>query len=96
MLVCIPLKPIFEKYKVDVYLSGHKHHLQYYHPKDKVTHHFISGAGSEANESLKPRAPHDFFAPIQGFMTFAVTENMLLMHAIDRKGKILKKVRIEK
>jgi hypothetical protein len=84
-----------EKYKVDVYLSGHEHHLQYYHPKDKRTHHFISGAGSEANVGLKPRGDYGFFAPIQGFMTFAVTESMLLMQAVDRKGRILKKVRIE-
>ncbi|GAB3820968.1 metallophosphoesterase [Pontibacter rugosus] len=90
------LEPILEKYNVDVYLSGHEHHLQYYKPQDKKTHHFISGAGSEANESLKPRAPHDFFAPIQGFMTFALTDNMLLMQAIDRKGKVLKKTKINK
>lgn len=90
------LESILEKHKVDVYLSGHEHHLQYYHPKDKVTHHFISGAGSEANESMEPRGPYDFFAPIQGFMTFSITEDLLLMQAINRKGKVLTKVRIDK
>ncbi|MCC9135005.1 metallophosphoesterase [Pontibacter silvestris] len=90
------LEPVLEKYKVDMYLSGHEHHLQYYHPKEKHTHHFISGAGSEANESLKPRGPHDFFAPIQGFMTFSISSDSVLMQAVNRKGKVLKKVQISK
>lgn len=90
------LEPVFEKYKVDVYISGHEHHLQYYHPEGRATHHFISGAGSEANESLQPRGKTDFFAAIQGFMTFSLTGNELLMQAINRKGDLLKKVRITK
>lgn len=90
------LEPLLQKYRVDVYLSGHEHHLQYYHPEGKYTHHFISGAGSEANESLRPRGPVDFFAPIQGFMTFSLTPNHLLMQAVSRKGKVLKKVSIQK
>jgi tartrate-resistant acid phosphatase type 5 len=90
------LEPLLEKYRVDVYLSGHEHHLQYYHPQDKYTHHFISGAGSEANESLRPRGPVDFFAPIQGFMTFSLTPDTLLMQAVSRKGKVLKKISIPK
>ncbi|GAA4925733.1 metallophosphoesterase [Mucilaginibacter defluvii] len=88
------LEGLFEKYNVNVYLSGHEHHLQYYHPPQKFTHHFISGAGSEANEELIPRGPVDFFAPIQGFMIFSLTDKSLLMQAIDRKGKVLKKISI--
>jgi tartrate-resistant acid phosphatase type 5 len=84
------LEGLFEKYKVNVYISGHEHHLQYYHPPQKFTHHFISGAGSEANTTLKPRGPVDFFAPIQGFMTFSITADQLVMQAIDRKSKVLK------
>ncbi|WP_129718059.1 metallophosphoesterase [Pedobacter sp. SYP-B3415] len=90
------LEGLFEKYKVNLYISGHEHHLQYYKPKDKFTHHFISGAGSEANEKLKPRGPFDFFAPIQGFMTFSIAPagDRLLVQAISRKGKLLKKLQI--
>lgn len=90
------LEWVLEKYKVDIYLSGHEHHLQYYHPPGKYAHHFISGAGSEANESLKPRGPQDFFAPIQGFMTFSVSNDAVFMQAISRKGKVIKKVKIPK
>ena len=90
------LESVLEQYKVDIYLCGHEHDLQYYHPPGKFTHHFISGAGSEANESLNPRGPQDFFAPIQGFMTFSVTKDAILMQAVSRKGKLLKKIQIPK
>ena len=90
------LEHIFERHKVDLYISGHEHHLQYYHPDERYTHHFISGAGSEANESLKPRGQVDFFAPIQGFMTFSVTPEKVLMQAINKHGEVLKKITIVK
>ncbi|RAJ08303.1 calcineurin-like phosphoesterase family protein [Chitinophaga skermanii] len=90
------LEPIFEKYKVDMYISGHEHHLQYYHPKGKYTHHFISGAGSEANEKMHPRGEYDFFAPIQGFMTFSVLPGNVQVQVISRKGEVLKTIVVEK
>ncbi|MBX2922884.1 MAG: metallophosphoesterase [Chitinophagaceae bacterium] len=90
------LEAMFEKYNVDLYITGHEHHLQYYHPKDKHTHHFISGAGSEANEAMKSHGPVDFFAAIQGFMTFSVTPGEVLMQAVDRNGNVLTKQKIRK
>lgn len=41
------LEPILEKYKVDASFTGNEHDLQYQKPKDKHTHHFVSGAGSD-------------------------------------------------
>jgi len=86
------LENMLEKYKVDIYLSGHEHHLQYYHPGEKFTHHIISGAGSEANESLKPRSEVDYFAPIQGFVTFSILPRNILLQFINRKEEIIKNV----
>ncbi len=40
------LKPLFDKYGVDVYLAGHEHSLQHL-VADTKTQHFISGAASE-------------------------------------------------
>ncbi|MBV7530255.1 tartrate-resistant acid phosphatase type 5 family protein [Chitinophaga sp. sic0106] len=90
------LEPLLEKYKVDMYISGHEHHLQYLHPQGKYTRHFISGAGSEANEQLQPRGAYDFFAPIQGFMTFSVTADNVSVQAISRKGEVLKTLNFNK
>ena len=89
------LEPLFEKYKVNLYITGHEHHLQYYHPRDKFTHHFISGAGSEANENLKPRGAVDIFAPIQGFLTFSITTKNALVQFINRKAEVISKVNLE-
>ncbi len=89
------LEPLLEKYNVDFYISGHEHHLQYYHPKGKFTHHLISGAGSEANESLKPRGNVDYFAPIQGFITFSITEKNVFMQFINRKGEVINELNIQ-
>jgi len=90
------LEPLLEKYKVDIYISGHEHHLQYLHPKGKHTRHFISGAGSEANEQLQPRGAYDFFAPIQGFMTFSLMADNVCVQAISRKGEILHTINFNK
>jgi predicted phosphodiesterase len=90
------LEPILEKYKVDFYISGHEHHLQYYQPKGKFTQHLISGAGSEANEGLKPRGPVDYFAPIQGFITFALTESELFAQFINKNGVVIHQLNIPK
>ena len=89
------LEPLFEKYKVNLYITGHEHHLQYYHPRDKFTHHFISGAGSEANENLKPRGAVDIFAPIQGFLIFSITTKNALVQFINRKAEVISKVNLE-
>lgn len=44
------LMPLFEKYKVDAYISGHEHNIQYIERKisdDYKFHQFISGTSSE-------------------------------------------------
>ena len=42
--------PIFEKYKVDAYISGHEHNIQYIKrniSKEYTFHQFIVGSSSE-------------------------------------------------
>lgn len=85
------LEPVFEKYKVNLYISGHEHHLQFYHPQNKFTRYVVSGAGSEANENLKPRGAVDFFAPIQGFITMSLLPEKALLQFITRKGEVINK-----
>ena len=82
------LEPIFEKYGVDVYLSGHEHHLEYTKP-EKKTHHVISGAGSEARPSEKNINGGVFAASTQGFVTFSVNKSEILMQFIDYKDEII-------
>ncbi len=83
------LEPIFDKYGVDVYLAGHEHHLEHTKPMNHRTHHVISGAASEA----RPTALHPeggiFAAATQGFATFSVANNQILIQFIEYTNKIL-------
>lgn len=81
------LSPVFEKYKVDVYLSGHEHSLQYMKPAG-TTHHFISGAASEKTPARLIDISK-FSASEYGFMLFSIKENKLSMQTIDYTGKTI-------
>lgn len=83
------LEPILDQYGVDVYLAGHEHHLEHTKPNNHKTHHIISGAASEA----RPTAIHPngglFAAATQGFATFSVSNDQILIQFIEYTNKIL-------
>jgi hypothetical protein len=82
------LENVLEKHQVNVYLSGHDHSLQ--HLKSSgVTHHFVSGAGSEVTP-VKDGLPYSRFqAADYGFMYFSVAGEQLNVKVINHEGKLL-------
>lgn len=88
------LKPLFDKYGVDVYLAGHEHSLQHLKPAGK-THHFISGAASEKTP-VKQYELSEMAASAYGFMLFSVSANQLLLQTIDDTGKIIYSTAVNK
>lgn len=81
------LKPVLDKYNVDVYLSGHEHNLQHITPPGK-THHFISGSASEKTPvKLIPNSK--MAASEYGFMLFSINADTLLVQTINEKGEII-------
>ncbi|HEX2533629.1 MAG TPA: metallophosphoesterase [Chitinophagaceae bacterium] len=84
------LEPLFTRYGVDVYLAGHEHHLEYIKPQGP-THHFISGAASEA----RPVQPYPgigrYAAGVQGFATFSVSHRQVLVQFIDYKHRVIRR-----
>lgn len=89
------LEPIFTKYKVDVYIAGHEHHLEHVKPAGP-THHIISGAGSEARPvKLHPNGGK-FAVGTQGFACFSVTAKEILVQFIDYKDQIIHTVSLPK
>ena len=87
------LKPLFDKYNVDVFLTGHEHSLQ--HLISGKTQHFISGAASEKTPvHLIPESK--MAASEYGFMVFSVTKNSLTVNTIDYTGKIIYTTTISK
>jgi len=87
-------KEIMDKYKVDVYVSGHEHSLQHIVPEGK-TQYFISGAGSElTNVDYLPETK--FAQSINGFMIFTVNRNQLMVQMIDYTGQVLYQTTLKK
>jgi hypothetical protein len=81
-------KWLFEKYKVDAYLCGHEHHLEYDEPADAHFVEFISGSGSEATAVTS--APYAKFVQQQyGFLTVNVTAKQALFQFISWEGKVV-------
>jgi tartrate-resistant acid phosphatase type 5 len=88
------LQPLFEKYKVDAYLTGHEHSLQHMVATDNV-HHFISGAASEITPARM--LPISKFAKSQyGFMLFSVYPKSARVQIIDYEGNLLYTTELKK
>ncbi|MNJ87286.1 3',5'-cyclic adenosine monophosphate phosphodiesterase CpdA [compost metagenome] len=88
------LKPILDKYGVDVYLSGHEHSLQYIKPSGK-THYFISGAASEKTP-VRLIDDMEMAASTYGFMAISICKNELQMQTINDEGEIIYSTLIKK
>jgi len=88
-------KNLFEQYKVDAYLCGHEHHLEYDEPEGVHFVEFISGAGSEA--TAVSTAPYAKFALQEfGFLTVNVTAAKALFQFINWQGKVVYTTQIKK
>lgn len=88
------LKPLLDKYDVDIYLAGHEHSLQHMKPAGK-THHFISGAASEKTPA-RLLDISKLSASEYGFMVFSITSNQVFLQAIDYTGKVIYTTEINK
>jgi tartrate-resistant acid phosphatase type 5 len=89
------LKPVFDKYGVDVYLAGHEHSLQHLFVPGSHTQHFISGAASE--RTVARLIPESKMAASEyGFMVFSAKADELFVQTINYKGDIIYTTRIQK
>ena len=89
------LEPYFDNYKVNAYFAGHEHHLQHIKPKGHLTHHIISGAGSEVRH-VEDIEGTNFADSKTGIMVISILNNEMLVQAVDYKGNVLYKNKILK
>ncbi len=82
------LQPIFEKYRVNAYICGHEHSLQYIKPKG-FTHYFVSGAGSETTPVIVHPDGGQFAKSVNGFMNFSIYADHMEAGVIDYLGEKL-------
>ena len=89
--------PLMEQYKVDAYICGHEHDLQYIKPPSAYTHFFVSGGGSEARPGTKPHPNGGKFgASDHGFMSFSFTPSVFKMQVINWQGRVLYTTEVKK
>ena len=86
---------VFEKHKVDIYLSGHDHSLQHLKPAGH-THQFISGAGSELTPVTSGIPYARFQASEHGFMYFAINADTISVKAINLSGAVIYETTLKK
>ena len=89
------LEPLFKQYKVDMYLCGHEHHLEYTKPEGN-THYILSGAASEARPATINPIGGKFTAATQGFAAISLGKKEALLQFINYKDSIIYSTTIAK
>jgi 3',5'-cyclic AMP phosphodiesterase CpdA len=88
-------EPIFAKYNVDAYFSGHDHDLEHITSKKSKVNFFVSGCGGEPRPVKKTEGTQ-FMSSEAGFMLVNVSQNEMTVSAINTKGTVLYSVTLTK
>lgn len=82
------IKPLFDKYGVDMYMCGHDHDLQYLKAPDDKFYCLISGAGGGARDTSY--GDNTMFAATNGgFAYAAISHTRFHIQFLDRSGQVL-------
>ncbi len=84
------LKPMLEKYKVQVYFAGHDHDLQHQKPAESSVDYIVSGGGSE-NRPASTYEHTKFAEGTSGFVLATLKADSLKLNFIDYTGKVIYK-----
>ena len=87
------LLPILRAQKVDVFLAGHDHDLQY-HVRDGLHFAVVGGGGKDTRGINRRRA--EFAQPLHGFLALSATAHRLVLRIVSPEGKELFTKVIEK
>ena len=83
--------PLFQKYKVDLYMAGHDHDMQVLQFDGHPTTHFLSGGGGADLYVVKiddeKRGP--YAEEVHGFSHLSVTRHELQLRHLDTGGRFL-------
>jgi tartrate-resistant acid phosphatase type 5 len=81
------LKPLFEKYHVQVYFSGHDHDLQHLKEKGGEVDYIVTGTGGEPRPTGKIEQTI-YSASMPAFSEVALWGDSLRVRFVDSKGKV--------
>jgi len=84
------LKPLFEKYGVNLVLSGHEHVYERIKPQDDIYYFVLGNSGQLRPHNLKPSAQMAVgFDTDRGFMLAEVTGDKFIFQTISRTGQVV-------
>ena len=84
----VNVKPMLEKYHVQLYLAGHEHDLQHQKPEDSYVEYIVSGAGSETRPTSKSKIT-EYANDVSGFALLSINSDSLKINFIDYEGNII-------
>jgi tartrate-resistant acid phosphatase type 5 len=83
------MEPLFEKYKVQAYIAGHVHDIQYNIVKGRHVTHIISGSGAKSEQTAPPSDYTLYSSKEPSFTICSIQNNQLNIKFIDTTGKVL-------
>jgi acid phosphatase len=82
------IKPLLDRYKVQLYFNGHDHDLQYLKSSDDYFACICSGAGGGARNTSYGK--NTLFATTNGgFVSIAITQNELIAQFLNANGLVI-------
>jgi tartrate-resistant acid phosphatase type 5 len=83
------LKPVFDKYQVDFYVSGHEHHLGHLKPDNNNTEYVISGGGGVPLTPVSAYNISRYSKSTFGFTDLKVKLDKISIDFINSQGETL-------
>ena len=84
------VKPLFEKYNVQLYICGHDHDMQHLREKGKNVDYFVTGTGGELRDNSSNEMSV-YSASISGFSLLSFKGDSLKYNFVNTKGEIVYK-----
>ena len=89
------VKPLLEKYGVDLYLCGHIHNFQHIKQENETVNYLVNSSGSLARD-VQPIAGTRFCSNKAGFTVVNASDKALSFYLLDADGNLLYDYVIEK
>lgn len=89
------VKPLLDKYGVDMYICGHIHNFQHIKPKGSKTEYVVNTSGSLARK-VSPIEGTVFCSSETGFSVVSASENSLKLFMLDKNCNLLHTVECKK
>lgn len=90
------LKPLLDKYKVDIYICGHIHNFQHIQPKGSKTVYFVNSSASLSRQKVNPVDGTVYCNGEAGFTVADLSDSALHFFLMNGQGKILHTIDLKK